>query len=111
MEVLHRLGRGGHGVDRRDVARALKITVDAAELALERLVDHGLVRRAPTTDRYVMSTLVEQFSRHRAAAESHRYLISTLTCTAHRAGEHAAPRYAPTTAAHPPAPHPIRTLA
>ena len=112
LQVFHRLGRGGlDELTAGTVALAMKISDDAAEVALERLVDHGLLRRSATTARYVMSTIVERFSRHRAAAESHRYLISTLTCTAHRDGEHAAPRSAPTTAAHPPAPHPIRTLA
>ena len=77
MEVLHRLARGGATESTAgDVARSLKITVDAAELVLERLVDDGLVRRAPMTDRYVISTLVEQFSQQRAE-ELHRHVPPT----------------------------------
>ncbi|HEY5854056.1 MAG TPA: NB-ARC domain-containing protein [Aldersonia sp.] len=77
LEVLHRLGRGGGKESSAgDVARSLRITVDAAELVLERLVDHGLVRRAPTTDRYAISTLVEQFSLQRTE-ELHRHVPST----------------------------------
>jgi len=78
LEVFHRLGRGGfEELTAGNIARRLTITIDAAELALERLVDHGLLRRVSTTDRYVMPTLVNRFSRDKTD-ELHRNAISRL---------------------------------
>ena len=78
LEVFHRLGRGGtEELTADNVARLMKITADVAELALERLVDNGLLRRVPANDRYVMPSLVEQFAQD-MAEEFYRYVTSTM---------------------------------
>ncbi|MFD0361162.1 helix-turn-helix domain-containing protein [Nocardia sp. GCM10030253] len=58
--VLHMLAGGADEVTPTTLARALHISIESAEYAMDSLIDGGLLHRVSTPDRYLMSPLIGQ---------------------------------------------------
>lgn len=69
--VLHMLAHGADEVTPTSLARALHISIDSAEYAMDSLIDGGLLHRVSQPDRYVMPSLIGQL----LAQEADRFAI------------------------------------
>lgn len=64
--VLHMLAGGADEVTPSALSRALHISIDSAESAMDSLIDGGLLHRVSEPDRYLMSPLIGQLVRQEA---------------------------------------------
>ncbi|MEV0292497.1 helix-turn-helix domain-containing protein [Nocardia sp. NPDC050710] len=69
--VLHMLAGGADEVTPAALARALHISIESAEYAMDSLIDGGLLHRVSEPDRYLMSPLIGQL----VAQEADRFAL------------------------------------